>query len=265
MAPTILDFLRIPAPASFEGHSLLAADHPHQVYSETVYAHDAFGWAPLRSLRLGDYKYIEAPAPELYNVATDPHEQNNLLSKEPAKAQALRADLRKLLADHAAKHPASPAAISPRTRALLASLGYLSSGPRSAKAGGAGADPKDRLSEYRLYEEAQLALYERRLDQAVTILRKVLASDPRNILARRDLGGTYVDLHLYAKARVYLQQVVAEAPDDYMAQYELGVADRKLGLYPEALVHLETACNMAPAAEQCRRELESLKEESSSR
>ena len=90
VAPSILDFLHIPAPPSFEGHSLLAANGPHAVYSESVYAHDAFGWAPLRSLRVGEYKYIEAPRPELYNLAADPHEQNNVFAKDSAKALALR-------------------------------------------------------------------------------------------------------------------------------------------------------------------------------
>jgi hypothetical protein len=40
------------------------------------------------------------------------------------------------------------------------------------------------------------------------------------------------------------------------------VADKRLGLYPDALVHLQAACKMAPEAEQCRRELESLKKQS---
>jgi len=259
VAPSILDFLHIPAPVSFEGRSLLSVDGPRQVYSETVYAHDAFGWAPLRSLRVGEYKYIEAPRPELYNLADDPREQNNLFGKDAAQALALRGDLRKLVASRAPQQPASPATVSPRMRALLASLGYLSGGPRGPSTG---ADPKDRLSEYRLYEEAQLALYNRRLDQAAAILRRLLAGDPHNTLALRDLGGTYVDQHLYAKARLCFEQVVAAAPDDYMAQFELGIADKQLELYPEALVHLQAACKMAPEAEQCRRELESLKKQS---
>jgi len=262
VAPSILEFLHIPAPPSFEGRSLLAANGPHAVYSESIYAHDAFGWAPLRSLRVGEYKYIEAPRPELYNLAADPREQNSLFAKDSAKALALRGDLRKLLASHVPKQPASPASISPRTRALLASLGYLSGGPRGANSG---ADPKDRLAEYRLYENAQIALYNRQLNQAVVILRQLLAGDPHNTLARRDLGGTYVEQHLYAKARACFEQVVAAAPDDYMAQFELGVADKQLGLYADALVHLQTACKMAPEAEQCRRELESLKKESTPR
>ena len=50
-------------------------------------------------------------------------------------------------------------------------------------------DPKDRLAEYRLYERAQALLYDRRLDEAAAVFRQILARDPGNTLARRDLGG----------------------------------------------------------------------------
>lgn len=256
VAPTVLDALSIGAPPSFEGRSLWDA-RPRSIYSESLYAHDGFGWSPLRSLREGSYKYIEAPHPELYNLAADPREQTDLYAKDPARAQALRAELRKLLAEHAPKQPQSPAAISPRTRALLASLGYLS-GSAHAATGSAMPDPKDRLPEYQLYEQAQTLLYDGRLEQAATILRQILAHDSKNTLARRDLGGTYVEQHLYEKARQCFELVVTEAPDDYMAQFELGIADKHLGLNREAVEHLEAACKVAPGAEQCRRELQDL-------
>ena len=259
VAPTILDCLHLAAPPSFEGRRLLgSAAAPGPVYSETVYAHDGFGWAPLRGLREGDYQYIEAPRPELYDLKHDPHELTNLWSKDAKRAEALRADLRKLLTLYAPKQPASPASVSPRTHALLASLGYLSGRARPA-AGTALPDPKDRLPEYRLYEDAQAALSGRQLERAATILRRILAADPQNTLARRDLGGTYVEQHQYAKARTCFEQVVAAAPDDYMAQFELGISDKRLGFAQEAKQHLEAACRVAPAAEQCRRELQDLK------
>ena len=260
VAPTVLDFLHIAAPPSFEGRSLFDASGPRGVYSESLYAHDGFGWSPLRSLREGAYKYIDAPGPELYNLAADPHEQINLYGKDPARARELKSELRKLLASHAPKQSASPASISPRTRALLASLGYLSGGPRTA-AGGAMPDPKERLPEYRLYEKAQALLYNRRLEEAAATFRQILARDPRNTLARRDLGGTYVEQHLYAKARSCFEAVVATAPDDYMAQFELGIADKHLGLTKDALEHLQIACKVAPGAEQCQRELRALQKE----
>ena len=211
------------------------------------------------------YKYIDAPHPEFYDLRSDAAEKINIYASDSGRAAALRRDLHKLLADHAAKRPvSSPALLPQRTRALLTSLGYLS-GERHKPAGTALPDPKDRLGEYKLYESAQTELYDRHLERATAILRRILARDPKNTLARRDLGGAYVEEHQYAKARLCLEQVVTSAPDDYMAQFELGIACKHLGLKKEALVHVEAACSAAPQAQQCRRELEALHAPSASR
>jgi arylsulfatase A-like enzyme len=258
VAPTLLDVLHIPPPPSFEGKSMLpGADGPRFVYAETVHEHDAFGWAPLRSLRVGSLKYIDAPKPELYDLAGDPHETNNLVRRESAKVTDLQATLKKLLIRYAPKRPASPGELSPATRALLGSLGYLAGGPRTGVE--KGPDPKDKLPEFQLYERSQLALYNRHLDEAVALLSKLLAGDPNNLLARRDLGSVYLDQKQYRKAQECLAKVVASSANDYAAQYELGIADKELGLTSEALAHLEAACKIAPGAAQCKSQLDALR------
>jgi hypothetical protein len=255
VAPTVMDFLHLPMPPSFEGSSLLGANGARAVYGESVHAHDAFGWAPLRSLRVGPYKYIEAPRPELYNLQTDPHELTNLFVKGSPKAADLRNRLVKLLARYAPKKPAAPGATSPAARALLDSLGYLSAGPRAARAGSE-PDPKDRLPEFRMYEDAQLQLYHRKMAEAIATLKQLLIRDPHNMLARRDLGSAWVETGNYVNARTAFQQVLAVAPDDYMANYEVGFAEERLGLLKEAKEHLETACRIAPESKQARNELD---------
>jgi hypothetical protein len=46
-----------------------------------------------------------------------------------------------------------------------------------------------------------------------------------------------------------------------MAQFELGITDKNLGLTKEALEHLQAACKVAPEAEQCRRELQTIQKQ----
>ncbi len=258
VAPTILDFLRVSAPASFEGTSLIGGA-AHAVYSETLNAHDSFGWAPLRGVRLGTFKYIEAPRPELYDLSKDPYERTNIILANPAEARALRAELAKLVAKYPRRGTTLAAVATPQTEKLLNSLGYLSPGPRT-RTSGSGADPKDRLPEYQLYKKSMEAVANGRLALAAARLLQVLAQDPANTLARRDLGSCYLDLHDFAKARASLTAVAAAAPDDYASQYGLGIADKYLGLLDEARSHFETACRIAPRAMQCRRELDSLKQ-----
>lgn len=259
VAPTILDALHIPQPPSFEGKSLLSgADPPRFVYTESVHAHDAFGWSPLRSLRIGPLKYIDAPKPELYNLADDPREQMNLMRRDPAKAAELQATLKKLLIRYAPKRTAGPGEISPATRALLSSLGYLAGGPKTG-ARNAGPDPKDKLAEFQLYERVELALSNQRRAEAVVLLSRLLADDAGNLLARRDLGSVCLDQKLYAKAQQCFKQVLAASPNDYVAHFGLGIADRNLGLIREARQQLEAACRIAPGAAQCKAELEKMK------
>ena len=71
---------------------------PRDVYSESSYAHDKFGWATLRSLRRGDYQYIDAPHPELYDLKNDPAERHNFLPGQTALAASYHERLAALLA-----------------------------------------------------------------------------------------------------------------------------------------------------------------------
>lgn len=263
VAPTVLDFLHLPAPPSFEGESLLqtmqsgSEGGTRAVYSESVYSRDAFGWAPLRGVRVGNYKYIDAPRPELYNLQDDPHEQRNIFRRDSPEALALRSRLTKLLARYTPPRPASPHDMSQETRALLGSLGYLSVGPGTHLAS-SGPDPKDRLPEYLLYEKALTAVADRRIAEAIAVLHEILARDPHNTLARRDLGECYTEQRVYSKARSCFRQVLAAEPNDYTAHLELGIVDEHLGLLKEALENVRAACRIYPDSAQCHRELDGL-------
>lgn len=260
VAPTILDSLHVPVPISFEGTSLFALG-PRAVYSESLHTHDSFGWAALRSVTNGKYKYIEAPKAELYDLEKDPGEQSNIALADPGRARALRAELGKLLASHTPRRSATPVGgTPPQTEKLLASLGYLAHGPQE-RGKTSGADPKDRLAEFHLYERAIEKVGDRQLKQAIVLLKQVLAADATNTLARRDLASCYLDLHDYAKARTSFEQVVRVAPNDYPSQFGLGVAAKHLGIREQARAHLEAACHLAPQALQCKYELDSLAKE----
>ncbi|MDP3073905.1 MAG: sulfatase [Opitutaceae bacterium] len=74
------------------------------------------GGAPGAAVRRGDWKLIEwfeEGALELYNLRTDPGEQKNLAAAEPARVQALRAELQAWQKNVGAKFPTSNAAYDP--------------------------------------------------------------------------------------------------------------------------------------------------------
>jgi len=302
VAPTILDYLRVPAPASFEGVSQLGAlkagesSQPRAVYSESLYAYDAFGWAPLRALRLANYKYIQTPKAELFDLNSDPHELVNLLPKNGAVAAELHNELAKVLTRYAPSQRAPAAALPPETLAQLESLGYLAAEPRSdavgARHGVPLPDPKDRFAEFQLYQSAYVDFTEGHTAAALPKLLSILRTDPGNTLARFHLGECYLQLERpqdalrewdtvlkldpqyapsaealgqywlsqgdYAKARRRFQQVLALTPESYTGHFQLAIADEHLGLLPEARQHLEMACKISPHNEDCARKLKSL-------
>jgi hypothetical protein len=187
VAPTILDAVHVPIPPSFAGTSLMKFELAgmHQVVSESVYARDQFGWAPLRALRLGPWKLIDAPHPELYDLQKDPRERTNLIRSNSAEAGTLRAELAKLLARYAGI-PAKPDTAG-GTRKTLQSLGYLAGSARSGSPNRA-TDPKDKIAEYQLFERALDAFYAHRIDEAIADLRRVLVRDPANQPAAQALA-----------------------------------------------------------------------------
>ena len=79
------------------------------------------------------------------------------------------------------------------------------------------------------------------------------------IRPRRDLGGAYLEVKQYARAREVLAGVLLAAPGDYVTRYQLGIACEHLGQLPQALEHLQAACNIAPDSTPCKTELEAVR------
>src|SRR5439155_3444436 len=102
------------------------------------------------------WKYILAPRPELYDLDRDPGELTNLVEREPARARAMRAGLdTRLRAEEASVRSGGGGAAAIPTDLLekLGALGYVSPGG-SSDATARGADPKDKLEEYKTLNTA---------------------------------------------------------------------------------------------------------------
>ena len=123
VAPTILQAIGAAVPPAMAGESLLplvaapraAADR--EVYAETSYPRQAFGWAPLASWRSDRFLFVRAPRRELYDLVADPAASRNIADARPLVADGMDAELREFVAEGA---------------------GRAGGGGRAGRAGGAG-------------------------------------------------------------------------------------------------------------------------------
>ena len=152
--PTVLDLLGIRAPSA-DGVTLVDVmrgrrrDLNLEAYSESRYP-QRFGWSPLRALREGRYKLIDAPRPELYDLEHDPFEQQNLYDERRALADTLTRRVTALAGTAPpARGVADPTVVTNDLRERLAALGYVSSGTtRALSEQRVLPDPKDCIAVY---------------------------------------------------------------------------------------------------------------------
>ena len=186
--PTVLDALGMP-PADVDGVSLLplvrgGSIAPRDLYAETFAPLYDFGWSSLRSVRSGGWKYVAAPSPELYNVASDEGEERNEIGRDADRAGDLAARVAKYSGPEPPAQVAKGDALDAEARGRLAALGYATSGPFSAPGGR--PDPKDRRE--LAARMAQVATGELRGPALRDALEAIVAEDPRNGQAQMRLG-----------------------------------------------------------------------------
>ena len=245
VAPTILEAIGLKAEASaMDGQSLVPwikgktrADLTSLV--ESFYPRENFGWSELVGLVAGPWKYIQAPRPELYDLASDPGEKRNLAASSSDKAGELRAQLeQELLRLSPSPGAAAGQAVSPDARDRLRSLGYVNFAP--AKAGGAAAaDPKDKIGLLRLIQDAQAAQAQGRPADAEQGFRRVIEAIP-------DSPESYVDMALaqaqqgrFAAALGTLREGLVRLPDSEALLVRLGHTYLVGGRPREALETME--------------------------
>jgi len=250
IAPTVLDFVEKPPGRLMQGRSLVRLMRRDEALSETpcyvesVAAMLDRNWAPLQGLRMGDWKFIEAPDPELYDLETDPSESQNVIAKFPERRDRMKEALRALIRKESP--PASAAAAQDardeETRKKLMSLGYL-----AGKASGSPKerpDPKTMIDMDNLFNDAIIASETGDLERAERLYRDVLARQPDFIV-----GYEYAAYNLYKmgqlKAAVSLLKKAASANLTTVSLVSrLGLYEQEAGSLDESVRTLEKAVGL---------------------
>jgi choline-sulfatase len=255
-----------------------------ELYAESFAPLIEFGWAPLRAIRSGPWKFIAAPKPELFDIEKDAAEQTNVVSAQQTVAQSLANRASRYATDAL---PSRTAQSNPQALDRLRALGY-SSGSQSAISNPQSAmdrpDPKDRRDlAARL---AQVTSGELQGTALLTALEAIARDDPRNgqahlrlAYARLQAGdckraepefkaaaGTGLpsaDIHLglatclgrrgdLAGAERALAEAARLEPDNPVVVANLGILQASKGDLPAAIESLKKAVAADPTLYEAR-------------
>ncbi|HEV8129611.1 MAG TPA: sulfatase-like hydrolase/transferase [Acidobacteriota bacterium] len=245
---TILQIAGLAIPPQNQGYSLLGKllgkdSSAQEAYAETLLPNLHFGWSDLRSLRRGNLKLIDAPRPELYDLAADPDEGTNLFQSRRAMAAPLKEELAKWLQRNSPREGekrAGNAEHAPQDPALiekLKSLGYIAvSSPVAVPRTGKGADPKDKIQTAELITSALSLGQKGKYDESLAQLQKAEKDEPDNIAILHLKGLNYYRKRDFPSALEIFKRALAIAPNNAMASYFLALSYLNTGDLDAAIV-----------------------------
>jgi arylsulfatase A-like enzyme/Tfp pilus assembly protein PilF len=283
VAPTLLEAAGVAAPATMQARSLFplfegqpakntkagndATNDPAKdaaqlqsgdkvkqeerpIYSETNYAHRAFGWSELYSWRTGKYLYVQAPKRELYDQSSDPETFKNTASSAKAVADTLDSQLTEFR-EKTSSAQTEATKLDPSQAEKLRALGYLASDSAAAKSSEkAVVDPKDKIEVANKFHRALVDLEEDDYEDALSNLREVVKLEPDMASAYLELGRALVHGAKYEEALPVLRTAAEKNPESGMAHYELGLALIKTGQWEAALPEMQAAVVCTPNSAQ---------------
>jgi len=201
-------------------------DPDRPAYAESYYQNVLLGWSPLRAVRTARWKFIEAPRPELYDLQSDPGEQQNHLDDHAA----LAAGLQRALPASPDAVPASRPSDAAESAERLRSLGYAA-GSTVATAASRKIDPKDRVEVWAAIEDG-IDATARNPEAARRAFARALTLDPGNGLAMKYLADISFRAGRLAEARDRYRRAIAAGfrhPDVFVNLAAIAEREGKIG------------------------------------
>jgi tetratricopeptide (TPR) repeat protein len=214
-------------------------------YAESLLGERAYGWAPLRSLRSLDEKYIDAPVPELYRLDDDPGEIRNLAAERFDDVHRWDARLDDVVADFGVADGEAARPSTAAERAVLETLGYVGGSAGGSRAGPR-PDPKGMVAAHETCLEAQGLVARGKLAEGAALLARVLEDDPANPAALSLLGSIRFATGEEREGIAALEESVRLSPDVFENRSNLANAYHESARWDDAVREYEAALRIRP-------------------
>jgi arylsulfatase A-like enzyme/Tfp pilus assembly protein PilF len=248
--PTFLDLAGISKPQGLDGRSLLPLLQGNS-WSESIAILETeyplgIGWSPLYAARSSQWKVIDAPGPELYNIKEDPKENKNEQGKVDSTVRGLSDKLQKYknIPPMSEKSHSEDAELQEQLR----SLGYLSGSSKPKDLSNL-PDPKSKIDVWKLYEQSTFLSMEGKKAEAVELLERAAKLDSSNPILWDTLAQFVIDEDA-EKAVEYWQKALRLSPEDNKIHHRLALGFKRLGEIDKSIVEEQVALKIDPEMQE---------------
>ena len=255
LMPTLLGILNTPIPPKVQGKNLAsmvlrgAEMETSPLYSETYLPRIHFNWSELRGFSAGNYHFIDAPKPELFDRTKDPGEIHNLYADKDAVGTEMRSQLTGIVRRFTTEREmAQKSTLDPQLADRLRSLGYtaFTSGEDSLVSDRKLADPKDRVQVYETVTEAIDDSQHGRYQDSIEKLKSTLTTEQNSVPIHYLLGLNYYRTKEFASSVAEFKKALEISPNYMLAIFNLGLANAALGDDAEAIKYLKRTLELDP-------------------
>jgi tetratricopeptide (TPR) repeat protein len=242
LRPTLLETVDLRDPRRSSGRSIRAALSAGEIAARACFSATddpllQFDWSPQRSLTTESWKYIRSPEPELYDLASDPRETNNVASARAEQVQALENQLASLEQEMTIRQGAA-VELSPQEKRTLVSLGYLGGHgpvPQPGTSGTQLPDVKRMLPLYNQVETANRLRIAGDAPAAEMSLRALIVEAPDYLPAQLKLALVLAQQQKFVESRAVLEGVLERDPASSEAYFQRGALGAAQLRFAEAI------------------------------
>jgi arylsulfatase A-like enzyme/Flp pilus assembly protein TadD len=252
--PTVVEAIGLPLPEEVQGQSLWpllgggGVFEEVPVYAETHYPKLHFGWSPLTALQDRRHQLILSSEPELYDLANDPRQENNIIEARSEVAERMTHELEALVAELGLGAMDAASTPDADTIAKLAALGYVAGSIDVSE--GLEADelpsPRSMLWLYNLLIEANNLISEGDVAGGEEKLLELLEANDSLVDGWVSLGKLYRRQGRMAESLSAFSEANSRRPQDPFLASRLANALISAGRAPEAEQHLRVAQERHP-------------------